>query len=361
MGPPSPFETALSRLLRVRATLWFSAFALTLRSPRQRASRRAMAAHGAILGALCGGLLVAASACAEPLAYITAQGADAIAVVDLALARVVETVKVGKKPAGVAVAPGGLRIYATNPEGHSFSVIERDAQGGHRVVAEVLAGAGPLGLALDPAGERIFVADWYGDQVHVFDAKTLKQTGAITVGQSPAGMASDPQGKFLYVANRESDSVCVVDLATLKTVATLAVGKAPFGVTYDANGPRVLVANVQSGDVSVIDPTARRETRRLKARSFPYSVAVTRDGGKIFVTNQHDDSVTVFDGATYAELKTIDACGYPEGARAAPDGDIYVACWMDDVLARIDARTLAVTAKIPVAASPRAFGAFIAP
>ena len=52
-------------------------------------------------------LALAGPARAGPLAYVTDQGADAVSVVDLAQNRVVETVKVGEKPAGVAVAPGG--------------------------------------------------------------------------------------------------------------------------------------------------------------------------------------------------------------------------------------------------------------
>ncbi len=339
--------------------------ALTLRSPRERASRSiARRQTGVLRNALWAAhaflflLALAAPTRAEPLAYITAQGADSLSIVDLAQGRVVETLKIGNKPAGVAVAPGGERIYATNPEGHSFSVIERE-KGAHRVIAEIPAGVGPLGIALDPTGKTIFVADWYADEVHIFDADSLQKAGAAKVGQSPAGMASDPQGRFLYVANRESDSVSVVDISARKTVATIPVGKAPFGVTYDPSGPRLFVANVQSGDVSVIDPELRRETRRLKVRSFPYAIALAPNG-KIFVTNQHDDSVSVFDGETLEELKTLDVCGYPEGVLAA-DGAVYVACWMDDVLARIDATTLAVTQKIPVAASPRAFGQFVAP
>ena len=38
-----------------------------------------------------------------------------------------------------------------------------------------------------------------------------------------------------------------------------------------------------------------------------------------------------------------------------------VVCWMDDDLAEIDVKTLKVTKKIPVGASPRGFGQFIAP
>jgi YVTN family beta-propeller protein len=310
-------------------------------------------------------LFIAATASADPLAFVTDQGADALAIVDLAQGRVVETVKIGKKPAGVAVAPGGARIFASNPEGRSVSFIERQADGTYKAVAELRVGEGPLGLALDAKGEKLFVADWYTSLVHVVDVEKREVTGTITVGKSPSGMVASPDGQWLYVANRESDTLSAVNLATMKSEMEIPVGKAPFGVSYDTNGPegpRLLIANVQSADVSVVDPVARRETGRLKVRAFPYAVAVTKDGSRIFVTNQHDDSVSVFDGKSFRELGVIPACGYPEGILISPDQrEALVACWMDDLLVAIDVESLKVTRKIAVGASPRAFGQFIAP
>ncbi|WP_374545453.1 beta-propeller fold lactonase family protein, partial [Rhodoblastus sp.] len=293
------------------------------------------------------GAAVAGPTQADPLAYVTDQGADAVSIVDLAKGAVVETVKVGQKPAGIAVAPGGARIYVSNPAGRSVSVIERQPGGGHKTIAEIAVGQGPLGLALDIPGERLFAADWYADRVYVIDTGKRAVSGEIAVGKSPSGMAVSRDNRWLYVANRESDTISVVDLSTLRSMAEIAVGKAPFGVTYDPNGPdgpRLLVANVQSGDVSVVDPAARRETRRLAVKSFPYVAAATRDGSRIFVTNQHDDSVSVFDGKTYQPRGLVSACGYPEGLLVAPDQrEALVACWMDDVLAAIDVNSLKVT------------------
>ena len=57
----------------------------------------------------------AAPLAAAPFAYVTNQGSDTVSVVDTDTASVVETVPVGAKPAGVAVAPDGRRIYVSNP------------------------------------------------------------------------------------------------------------------------------------------------------------------------------------------------------------------------------------------------------
>lgn len=301
-------------------------------------------------------LLLGGAAQAQGLAYVTNQGDDSVSVVDTGSGTVVETLKVGSKPAGVAVAPGGARIYVSNPESRSVSVLERRGAR-HVVVAEVPAGAGPLGIAVAPDG-RVFVADWYGDTVSVLDPLSLRVAAAITVGQSPSGLATDPAGTRLFVANRDSNTVSVVDLASLQVLATVPVGHAPFGVTHDGTG-RVFVANVQSNDVSVLDAGTYAELRRLPVGEFPYAVGVTP--GRILVTNQHGGTVSVFDAQSYAALPDIAVGEYPEGIAMSADGTrAWVAVWMDNRLAEIDVAVGRVARQIRVGDGPRAFGKFLA-
>ena len=117
--------------------------------------RQRMGAGRRLLLAALALLLLAGAARAElpVLAYVTNQGDDSVSVVDTRSGAVTETVRVGAKPAGVAVAPGGQRIYVTNPEGHSVSVLERRGAS-HVVVAEIPVGAGPLGVVVSP-GTRL--------------------------------------------------------------------------------------------------------------------------------------------------------------------------------------------------------------
>ena len=284
-------------------------------------------------------------------AWVTNQGDDTVSVVDTATGLVLRTVPVGSKPAGVAVSPDGRRVYVTNPEGHSVSVIERAG-----AVREVPAGAGPLGVAVARDG-RVFVADWYGDTVAVLDPAGAP-LATLHVGQSPSGLAADPAGTRLYVANRESDTLSVIDLHTLATLATIPVGRAPFGVTVQGN--RVFVANVQSGDVSVLDSTLLHEVQRLPVGEFPYAVAVTPDGGRVLVTNQHSGTLSVFDGPDYRPMPDIPVGDYPEGIAMSADGTrAYVAVWMDNKLQEIDVAAGRVLRGIAVGESPRAFGTFL--
>ncbi len=288
------------------------------------------------------------------LAWVTNQGDDTVMAVDTVTGRVAQTVPVGAKPAGVALSPDGRRVYVTNPEGRSLSVITRGT--GAPDVQEVPAGAGPLGVAVARDG-RVFVADWYGSTVAVLDPAGAP-LGTLQVGPSPSGMATDPDGTRLYVANREGDTLSVIDLRTLGTVATVPVGHALFGVTVQ--GGRVFVANVQSGDVSVLDAATLQEVRRLKVGEFPYAVAVTPDGARVLVTNQHSGTLSVFDGPDYRPMPDIPVGDYPEGIAMSADGTrAYVAVWMDNKLAEVDVAAGRVVRHIAVGESPRAFGLFL--
>jgi YVTN family beta-propeller protein len=163
---------------------------------------------------------------------------------------------------------------------------------------------------------------------------------------------------LLLSADRDSDAVSIIDIATRTRLASVEAGRRPFGITIDGDGQRAFTANVKSDDVTVIEIATRKVIGRVPTGRRPYAVALAH--GKGFVTDQYGGTVTVFDQSTLAPIKRIDACDHPEGIEPDADGtNVYLACWGDDVLLRIDPRSLAVTGTVTVGAGPRAFGKFI--
>lgn len=314
-------------------------------------------------------------------AITTNQPADSLSFVDLTTMKTAGEVKLSGKPAGIALSPDKTLAYVTAPEGKELFAIDIAKR---EVVQRLALGGGPLGIAAHPVKPEIYVADWYAHKISVVAWRTrdvvegdvhmggapddsavtarkqdlLFEVGEIPVGQSPSGLAVTPDGKLLLSADRDSNQVSVIDIESRKVVGTIATGERPFGMTIDAEGKRAYTANVASNDVTVIDIAARKAIGTVKVGNRPYAVALT--SGKGFVTDQYVGTVTVFDTAVLQPLKTIEACDHPEGIEADATGSaVYVACWGDNQLLKIDPATLEITGKADVGDGPRAFGKFL--
>ncbi|MGZ8911284.1 MAG: YncE family protein, partial [Methylococcaceae bacterium] len=122
---------------------------------------------------------------AQPTAYISNQLDDSVSVIDTATGSVVETIAVPGKPAGIAVAPDGNKVYVSTPEAKGFAVVDTKK---HEVIAKVTVNDGTLGITVAPDGKRIYVADWYKNTVSAIDADSLQIIKTIGVGESPSGL-----------------------------------------------------------------------------------------------------------------------------------------------------------------------------
>jgi len=163
---------------------------------------------------------------------------------------------------------------------------------------------------------------------------------------------------MIVTANREDDSISLIDANTLQHIADVKVGSHPFGVTIDAAGKFAYTANVQSNDITVVDLATRTIAATVKVGQRPYAIALAK--GLAFVTNQGSSTVSVVDLGTRVVIKTIRVGTYPEGIAADAAGwFVYVACWSENTLERIDVGTLGVTGKTTVGDGPRAFGSFL--
>ncbi len=292
-------------------------------------------------------------------AYVTNQGSETVSIVDLARMVTLDTIKVPGKPAGVALSPQLDQLYVTAPDAHDIAVIDL-ATG--TVARRIPIGGGPLGIAVSPVNGLVYVADWYSRRLVEVDPKSGAITAEFEVGQSPSGIAITPDGKFALTADRESDTVSIVDVSHSPQsdpnprATSIKVGSRPFGITL--TGDRyAYTANVGSDDVSIVDVAKRAVIATVPVGRRPYAVALSQD--RAFVSDQYGGTVTVFDLATNLKVATIPVGDHPEGIAYDGYGAVYVACWFDNTLVRIDAATLKVTGKVEVGDGPRAFGTFL--
>lgn len=316
-------------------------------------NRLASLAAVALIGATVAGRGGAAGDVAAREAFVTNQPADSVSIVDLAAMRVTGEIKLSGKPAGIAFSPDKAFAYVTAPEGQTLFEIDAARRA---VTRSVKLGGGPLGIAAHPTRSEVYVADWYAHKIVVVDAKELKPVAEIAVGKSPSGLDVTPDGALLLSADRDSNQVSIIDITARKVVGAVAVGERPFGMTISSDGKRAYTANVGSDDVSVIDVAEGKLIGTVKVGRRPYAVAL--GGAHGFVTDQYGGTVSVFDAMSLKAVATIEACDHPEGIERS-GGMVYVACWGDNILIRIDAGIRTVTGKVQVGDGPRAFGKFL--
>lgn len=111
----------------------------------------------------------------------------AVSVVDLASARVIETLQVGAKGANrLKFTPDGKLVLISSLS--NTGVIVLDAAS-HKELKRIPTPRGAAGIEMDPDGSRAFVSCTGEGVVDVVDLKTLAVTGRIDAGPEPDGLA----------------------------------------------------------------------------------------------------------------------------------------------------------------------------
>jgi len=157
---------------------------------------------------------------------------------------------------------------------------------------------------IDRAARRLYVA--HENQVDVLDIERGTVIGEIPGTEGAHGIALAPGSGHGFVTNGDGGFVTVFDTSTLETITKVPAGKLPDSIVYDAGTRRVLAFNTMSRNATVIDATNNRV------------------------------------------VGTIDLDGKPEFTVSDGKGTVFVDLVDKAVVARIDARKLAITDRWPV-------------
>lgn len=159
-------------------------------------------------------------------------------------------------------------------------------------------------ITADPHAHLLYID--HGPRVDIVDTKTGKAVGAITDLHGTHGVALDDEGKYGYISDGRGNAVVVFDRHTFKTVATIPAGTNPDGIVFEPVTKTVWAFNGRSSNVTVID------TKTLKV------------------------------------IATIALPGKPEFPVADGKGVVFDNIESKNSIARLDARTLKLTATWPL-------------
>lgn len=199
--------------------------------------------------------------------YVANHASSSVTVIDAVANTVFATIPVMVGPRGVVVDSTGERVYVSSQNGGEISVIDAASN----AVIKRLSVPGAYGIALSPGGTRLYatnIVDW---RVHVFDTSTYAQVGSVKLGGTPYAVSVDPTGTRVYVTNFSSNSVTVLDGHTAQVVATVVIGLFPYGVSVHPSNGLVYVANAGSNMVALLDSRTLSVLRKIPVDDAPYA------------------------------------------------------------------------------------------
>jgi YVTN family beta-propeller protein len=83
---------------------------------------------------------------------------------------------------GVAVTPDEEKVYVTNSDDNTVSVINTSK---NAVIATVNVGSVPVGIAVTPDGTRAYVVNWNDNNVSVINTATDNVIDTVNIEYSP--------------------------------------------------------------------------------------------------------------------------------------------------------------------------------
>jgi YVTN family beta-propeller protein len=215
---------------------------------------------------------------------------DDLSLIDTAAWTELARITVGDFPSRATFAPSGNRIYVTNKNDGTVSVLEKFL-GTWVVVSTINVGEQPYELTTNPSGDRLYVANYASKSISVVNTGTYAVVDTIHIpptgdaGQ-PVGVHVSTDGTELYVAANGAD-FHVIDTATNEIVGTVNTGLAPAELGFSDPLGAALMPSPRGGD--------------------GLSIVFVRDGGDF----DADGDLDLWDVARFQECfgqDGVDAC-----------------------------------------------------
>lgn len=248
-------------------------------------------------------------------------GPNTVVAIDPETNRIVDGLRVGEGPAGVAVDHGA--IWVANLLDGTVSRLDPD-------LGEV-SRQGQVGTptAITVGADAVWVQDAFNDRLYVIDP----QTNAIASSVGVHGRAIAVGFGSVWVVDDLGDRVLRIDPLSLqvKETITLSPGSRPTAVA--SGGGAVWVANAAANTVTRIDPsTGQVVADGIALCCRPSRIAA--GAGAVWVTSAPEDTLQKLDPRSNRIAATIPVGDAP--ISVAADGAVWIANTQDGTVWRLD-------------------------
>lgn len=199
-------------------------------------------------------------------------------------------------------------------------------------------------ITLDSANHHLFIT--HGSHVVVVDSRTYALAGDIPDVTGAHQVVVTPTKGF--ATSGTANAVVVFDPHTLKVTGTIAVGTRPDGVVYDPKTHRVFTFNAGSNNATAIDVASGTVDGTVPLGGKP-EFAVADGAGHIYDNIEDKSEIAVIDAKTMEVTARwpLAPCESPSGiALDKVHARLFVAC-ENEMMAVVDAKSGKVVATVP--------------
>jgi DNA-binding beta-propeller fold protein YncE len=183
------------------------------------------------------------------------------------------SIQLKAEPHDLAITSGGDRAWVTLNGTDELAVVDLRAR---RLVRYVETGQRPHDILFAPDG-RLWVTDWTGP-VHVFDRRG-RLHGRIALARESHHLAFTPDGRQAWVTDHSAKRIFIVDARRLKRITSLPIRGAPHHVAITTDGRLAAVADHDNGTLAVYDVRRRSLVRTVRVGEGPHGVWVVPTSG----------------------------------------------------------------------------------
>ncbi len=213
---------------------------------------------------------------------------------------VLQTIRVGAQPQGVAVVPQMNRFFVANRGADTISSLEGFLN--WRNTSMSSGGDHPAHVAVDEERCRLYAVNTASNNMTVLNACTSGLLNTLPLGTGPGAVAVLTTTKHIYVANPAANTVSVFNADTLAATTTVAVGPWPEQIATNARTNKVYVTFSGSPSDNRDGVTVMRTTIGLSYNDQipapePYGVSVNPVTNRVYVATESGKMI-VIDGAS---------------------------------------------------------------
>ena len=264
---------------------------------------------------------------------------------------------------------------------------------GMKLTGKIPGGSGPCAIIILKDGSRGYIANYWSNDVTVFDPKTNKKIADVKTNEHPTSLLELPGKNKVLITHQSSNGMCVinttdnsvtklnevcngfmkylkktdkiyipqiftpfiqiVDPNTLHIINQIETGGRPMSMAISSDEKFGYLANYDSTEVIKIDLTTDQIILKIKNVPSPRWIAFSPDNKILMVTNVKDNSVSIIDPLTDKVTKTIFGIPMPTDVVFTNDGNYALVCSQGSaVVAVIEMKTLEIKENIKVASNP---------